>query len=246
MINNWEHHGLHIDFSNIHCKVGRPSDVDMFYITDTNFLIIGEFKNELGTFKEKQKEILETFIDNYKYNGIIIYATHNKSVENGDTIVDASQCKVEEYYYNREWHRPKSNVIVQDVFNRFEKERKMEITSNKKEIIFRSEKDGKVYYSIGLSKKNMNGEYDNGYMNVHFKNGVDIPNKSKIVIKKAWLDFYNKDKMTIPYVFISDFELVTETTPATEPTTTEVTPQNIDSIIGGKDIKIEPDDLPFY
>ena len=33
-------------------------------------------------------------------------------------------------------------------------------------------------------------------------------NQTKINIKNAWLDFYVKDKKTIDYIFISDFEIV--------------------------------------
>ena len=43
-----------------------------------------------------------------------------------------------------------------------------------------------------------------------FKKGTDIPDKSYINIKQAWVDFYLKDKETIPYIHINDFELVEE------------------------------------
>jgi len=243
MINNWNHHGLNMAFNNIYCQNGKPSDVDMFYITEKKFLIIGEFKNELGTFKQKQKELLETFIDNYRYGGIIIYATHNKSVENGDTEVDVSKCKVEEYYFKKEWHRPKMNITVQDVFNKFEKEKKMNIISDRKETIFKSERDGRVYYSIGLSKKKQDGSYENGYMNVHFKKDVELDNKARILIKEAWLDFYTKNKQTIPYIFINNFELMGYIEDKQEEKGEQ---KSIDNFEGGKDIQIDPEELPFY
>ena len=114
----------------------------------------------------------------------------------------------------------------------------MNIISDKKEIVFRSEHDGKVYYSIGMSKKRQDGSYENGYMNVHFKKDVELQNKTKILIKQAWLDFYTKNKQTVPYVFINEFETVSEQEDKKE--------KKEDSWGSPKDIEIEPDELPFY
>lgn len=84
----------------------------------------------------------------------------------------------------------------------------MEIVSNRKEKIFRKDFNGKPVYKIGLSKKDINGNYINGYMLCSFKKGTDIPDKSFINIKNGWVDFYLKDKETIPFIFINDYEIV--------------------------------------
>lgn len=84
----------------------------------------------------------------------------------------------------------------------------MEIVSNRKEKIFRKDFNGKPVYKIGLSKKNQDGSYTNGYMLCSFKKGTDISDKSFIMIKSAWLDFYLKEKETIPYIFINDYEVI--------------------------------------
>lgn len=84
----------------------------------------------------------------------------------------------------------------------------MEIVSNRKEKIFRKDFNGKPIYKIGLSKKNQDGNYTNGYMLCSFKKGTDIPDKSFIMIKSAWLDFYLKEKETVPYIFINDYEVI--------------------------------------
>ena len=124
MINSWEHFNLQPNFQNIISTKGKPSDLDMFYLTQDKFLIIGEFKNgDMGKLGSKQKELFETFIDNYTYGGIIIYATHHKTIEQGATNYDASQCKVEQYYLKGNWHIPKKYTIVQDIFNEYDKER---------------------------------------------------------------------------------------------------------------------------
>jgi len=82
---------------------------------------------------------------------------------------------------------------------------KTEITGQA--MIFSKEYQERTFYSMGLNKKKQDGTYENGYMNVVFRKGVVIPNKTKIVIQKAWLDFYIKDKITVPQIFISEFEM---------------------------------------
>ena len=87
----------------------------------------------------------------------------------------------------------------------------MNISDSKPFMIFRREYNGRVFYSVGLSKKDRNGNYQNGYMTCQFPNNVSLEDKTKIYIKSAWVTFYLKDKETKPYIFINDFEKVTET-----------------------------------
>ncbi len=50
-----------------------------------------------------------------------------------------------------------------------------------------------------------------GEINCRFKFGVTLNNSQKIKLKEAKLDFYNNKKnVSIPYIFINDFELVNE------------------------------------
>lgn len=66
MIRNWDEHGLHMDFSNIKVPKGRPSDVDLWYIDRSGFLIIGEIKNAMGAFTDGQRYLLSRLVDNHK------------------------------------------------------------------------------------------------------------------------------------------------------------------------------------
>ena len=85
----------------------------------------------------------------------------------------------------------------------------MEIVSNKQEIVFRKDYNGKPSYTLGLSRKNQDGEYINGYIKATFRKGVELNNQSRILIKNAWLDFYKDNEgKTIPLIFINDFELM--------------------------------------
>lgn len=84
--------------------------------------------------------------------------------------------------------------------------------------IFRFESGENVYYKMGLSNKDKDGNYINGYIPVQFRRGIELENKTKIYLKKAWLTFYLKkenidgvDKnITVPYIFVSEFEKVEE------------------------------------
>lgn len=122
----------------------------------------------------------------------------------------------------------------------------MEIISNNEEMIFRKDYNGKPMYSIGLSKKDINGKYVNGYMSCYFKQGTDIADKTKIKIKDAWLSFYLKDKQTIPTLFINEYEIVEVAKPKEENDPFKEFGDNLktESDIG-EQIIIEDSDLPF-
>jgi hypothetical protein len=120
----------------------------------------------------------------------------------------------------------------------------MNITNDKEVMIFRSEYEGKAFYSIGLSKKNQDGSFTNGYMPCQFKNGVNLANQTKIKIGKAWLSFYLKDKKTVPYVFISEFSQGTGQKEAPKSNDEEM---NVYKHFGStiKADEIDDDTLPF-
>ena len=89
----------------------------------------------------------------------------------------------------------------------------MNFVEGKKCNVFVNIVNGNVFYVIGLSKKDMNGNYINGTINCKFKKGTEPTEKCKIVIKNAWLDFYIKEverngkkaKETVPFIFINEY-----------------------------------------
>jgi hypothetical protein len=87
----------------------------------------------------------------------------------------------------------------------------MNISNEYPVTIFKNVNDYGTFYRVGLSKKDVEGKYINGYKDIRFKKGVELEDKTKLYIKKAWLDFYIKDKKTIDYIFCSEFELIEET-----------------------------------
>lgn len=86
----------------------------------------------------------------------------------------------------------------------------MKISNEYPVMIFKNTYENKDYYSLGLSKKNQDGTYANGYIQCQFRKGVAIENQTNIYIKDAWLSFYLKDNKTMPYVFINECELVAD------------------------------------
>ena len=116
----------------------------------------------------------------------------------------------------------------------------MNIECEKEKMIFRNEKDGKVFYSIGLSKKNQDGKYTSGYMPCRFPKNANIENKTKIKILNAWLDFWVDDKkITHPYIFINKYEMILDGIPNMKSERSDegiqLTDEEIDKAFSGKD-----------
>lgn len=64
-------------------------------------------------------------------------------------------------------------------------------------------------YSVQLSKKNKDDQWENGYINAQFKKDAEVPDGAKIEIKSGWLSFYKtKDNKYAHYIFINDFEIL--------------------------------------
>jgi hypothetical protein len=120
--------------------------------------------------------------------------------------------------------------------------------------IFRFESGENIYYKMGLSNKDKDGNYINGYIPVQFRRGVELENKTKIYLKKAWLTFYLKkenidgvDKnITVPYVFVSEFEKVEEVIAGSKEKDIVKEETGSDPFKDlGNEIAFTDDDLPF-
>ena len=86
----------------------------------------------------------------------------------------------------------------------------MNITTQYPITIFKNNHNGMIYYQAGISKKLENGTYENSTILVQFKKGIELDDRQKIVIKKGFLSFWKKDKITNYKVVITDFEKVME------------------------------------
>ena len=94
----------------------------------------------------------------------------------------------------------------------------MNITNDRPIMIFKNTFDDRDSYSCGLSKKKQDGTYENGFIKVLFRKDVNLENKTKILIKNAWLSFNVYEKKTYPYIFINEFDVVEDKVEETKET----------------------------
>lgn len=108
-------------------------------------------------------------------------------------------------------------------------------TDDKGVMVFANEREtenGKyINYSVGVSSKNQNGEWVNGYVPVRFKKGVTVANKAKIKINNAFYTVMKNGDKTYVSLMITDFDDLSEGT------------NSNDGFIDMSNIKDE--DLPF-
>ena len=79
-------------------------------------------------------------------------------------------------------------------------------------MVFANEKEGAngkyTLYSIGVSSKDANKDWVNGFLNVRFKKGVSVPNKTKIKINNAFPVVSKSNDKTYVSFMITDFEIL--------------------------------------
>lgn len=94
--------------------------------------------------------------------------------------------------------------------------------------------------TIGISRKNQDGQYENAYLPVRFKGSIKLADRTKIYIKKGFLTFskYLKDNKTLTYwyVMVTEYETITETIKNTKKDVFEEF---------GEELELDDSDLPF-
>ena len=124
----------------------------------------------------------------------------------------------------------------------------MHIEEDRTRMIFKYENNGKINYKIGLSKKDKDGKYLNGYMLCRLPKDASLENKTQIKLIDAWIDFYIKDKITYPYLFINKYEIIESGKVVYErQDVPQDVPQNIKSDYDNLDkgVQLKDSDLPF-
>ena len=72
-------------------------------------------------------------------------------------------------------------------------------------------------YSIGVSSKDKDGNWVNGFLPCNFRKGTEIANKSKINITNAFMTGSEYNGNTKPKIFVLDYEVVEGGQPAPAP-----------------------------
>ena len=127
------------------------------------------------------------------------------------------------------------------------------IMADKEYMVFRSETNGKVFYKIQVSKKNFDGTKEVGYKNIKFKRGIELQDRTIIIPRAGFEDFYNKDKYTTIFtLFITDFDIVqnpvVDTANAINNYNNQISQEEVDNFFKDEEesnITINDDDLPF-
>ena len=71
-------------------------------------------------------------------------------------------------------------------------------------MVFKNEKG---QYSTSISNKLLDGTYQNVYIQVQFKKGVELENKTRINIKDSFLSFFKTQEGNVVYkIVVLDFE----------------------------------------
>lgn len=116
----------------------------------------------------------------------------------------------------------------------------MNIQTDKIKTIYKYTTDNKEYYSVGLTHKKQDGSYEMGFISCRFKKNIKLEHKTKILIKGGWIDFVVKDKKTIPFIFINEFEIVQDEQDNIQDIHTKTTYDNDKT-----EIKLNDNDLPW-
>ena len=115
----------------------------------------------------------------------------------------------------------------------------MNIETDNTYVVYRNEYDGRVVYSIIISRKMQNGSYDSAFIPAQFKKGVDIEDRTKICIKEGWISFFKtREGKAVFYIFINKFNVVSEDNNYTSIKTET-------SALNSLDEEISDEDLPF-
>lgn len=127
----------------------------------------------------------------------------------------------------------------------------MNISNKYPVMIFKvvDKESGKIKYTAGLSKKDMEGNYENAFFPIEFNKDVELHHKSKIQINNAWLSFYNWEfddkKGTKFFIKCNDFELI-EAGGELVPKDIEKSVSNTDAFKDfAKEIELSEEDYPF-
>ncbi len=107
-----------------------------------------------------------------------------------------------------------------------------------KKRIYRKDYNGVALYSLMMSNKKEDGTYDNVFLPVRFRHGVEVENKADIEILD-WFPTFYRDKNNNPVIqaFIMDFKQ--------EAVIQKQEVKNDPFEDFGREVEIKDEDLPF-
>lgn len=106
-----EYYDQFMDFSSLKDKGIFPSDLDMVYMCEDGYLIIGEIKYIGNHVQGKQEQVLTGIIDGHSYDGCLLEIEHHTRIQESDRV-DVADCKVVRAYFNEVWHTYRKPLSV--------------------------------------------------------------------------------------------------------------------------------------
>lgn len=99
-------------------------------------------------------------------------------------------------------------------------------TDGRPVTVFRQDKTsaaGNAYttYALGISSKDMDGNWVNGFVDARFKSGVDVANKRKITINNAFYTVKESNGKSYVSIMVTDFDIAENGQPATNNSNTD-------------------------
>ena len=128
-----------------------------------------------------------------------------------------------EHFLHSEWVQQLTNLDVEYVFREVKANLKTKgyrvglmgliVTTDEKGVkVYATEKEGQygkyTRYSVGVSSKDKDGNWVNGYIECKFKKGVSIPNKARIQINKAFFVASKGGEKSYTHLMIMDYKII--------------------------------------
>lgn len=110
-------------------------------------------------------------------------------------------------------------------------------------MIFTRKNEDRISYTVGLSRKNEDGSYDRAYFPIKFKKGIELENKTRIIISDAfltfdkWTDEEDKSK-TFVYIKCLDYQVADDNE-------TSKDEKKGNYSINADEIELSDEDFPF-
>lgn len=102
-INHPEYYSQFMDFKTLKDNGIFPSDLDMVYLCEDGYLVIGEIKYKGNHVQGMQAKLLTSIIDGHPEDGCLMEIEHRTKVQESKTV-DVADCRVLRAYFGGKWH----------------------------------------------------------------------------------------------------------------------------------------------
>lgn len=98
-----EYYSQFMDFKTLKDNGIFPSDLDMAYLCEDGYLIVGEIKYIGNHVQGMQEKLLTSIIDGHSNDGCLMEIEHRTRIQESKSV-DVADCRVVRAYFGGEWH----------------------------------------------------------------------------------------------------------------------------------------------